>query len=198
MDRLLCLFRLGSLATVSAMFVAAGCAGPGLQVIDRAPVPEGDRRLRYTFSGDAAAVVEQAITETACLLLSGDWELSDCRGASRPESLCDMRSLDEAKAAVAPAIREIPRLRLTSSAQFLELIRTRIPSAEARSDVADARRTAICSDWSDPDGTCGALKVDKIWIFLHAPAGGDGAVDWFEVYLAEPVCTDEFSPGSQT
>ncbi len=81
MDRLLCLFRLVSLATVIAMFVAAGCAGPGLQVIDRAPVPEGDRRLRYTFSGDAAAVVEQAITETACLLLSGDWELSDCLGA---------------------------------------------------------------------------------------------------------------------
>jgi hypothetical protein len=174
----------------------AGCAATGPKdKLWEVGVPDSFSRFVYELGADPDAEIEKAISQAICLIRSGD--LPDCSENPQPETICNDRTNEEVDAAIRPAFEAIVRLKLTSAAMINADIARLIPGAYSTTQVADARRSFLCREWRNEDGACVAIRVDVIWILLHASPGGDGSADRFEVFLAEPTCGD-IPPGSQS
>ena len=174
----------------------AGCAAKGPKdKLWEVGVPDSFSRFVYELKADPDAEIERAISQAICLIRSGD--VLDCKEDPRPETICNDRTNEEVDAAIRPAFQAITGLKLTSPSAINADIPNLIRGAIATTQVADARRRFLCREWRNDDGACVAVRVDVIWILLHAPKDGDGSVDKFEVFLAERTCGD-IPPGSQT
>ncbi len=155
-----------------------------------AAVPEAPRRMAYQVDSgptpDIAPLLARALEQTICLLRSE--RADECQEPDPDVPVCNTRPVQEIQAALKPAFDAIPQMRLTSASSINAQLRASIPGGTSTTRVWDARRDHLCTEWRSTDGACVALKVDKAWILLHAPPGGDGRVDRFEVFLAERVC----------
>ena len=125
-----------------------------------------------------------------CLLRSGWQGAPDCRLDPTDASPCNFRTAEEIAQKMRPALASLLRLRLISPSVVKPQVSERIPGAIATDEVHDARRDALCREWRQPDGACLAVRYDALWILLHAPPPGDGAVDRIELFLAEDTCTE--------
>ncbi|MGH9259679.1 MAG: hypothetical protein ACRD08_07255 [Acidimicrobiales bacterium] len=158
-----------------------------------ATVPEAPRRLMYLADtgavADLSTQLAQALEQAVCLLRSE--RALECREPDPDVSACNTRPVQEIEAALKPAFDAIPRVRMTSAATINADLRALIPGSVSTTEVWDARRDHLCREWRSADGACVAVKVDKVWLLLHAQPGGDGRVDRLEVFLAERVCADD-------
>ncbi len=158
-----------------------------------AAVPEAPRRMAYQVDAgpapDVAALLARALEQTVCLLRSE--QADECEEPDPEPLLCNTRPVAEIRTALKPAFDAIPQMRLTSASSISAELRASVPGGTATTKVWDARREHLCREWRSADGACVALKVDRVWILLHAPPGGDGRVDRIEVFLAQRVCADK-------
>ena len=162
------------------------------------PVPERFERLELDLStsngqpADSAAVAA-AIERVVCLLRSG--RADDCREPDSAALVCTARSEAEIRAALTPTFHALREVVLTSSDDAVRTLRERLPGAVVSDIVYDARRKAPCYDWNPGDGACAAVRVDKVWLLLHAP-GRDKPLDRIDVFLApgERACDAAPSP----
>ena len=173
-----------------AFLALAGC-GAGVKPVDlAAPVPDASQRLEYTLptDGEMAAVeaaLQLAIEQTVCLLRSE--RADECEEPDGNPPACTVRGEAEIHEVVAPAFQLVKDLELTSPSTINAQVHAMLPDVVSTTQVYDARRTHLCREWRTVDGACVAMRVDKIWLLLHAPPAG-GPVDRLEVFLAERAC----------
>ena len=106
--------------------------------------------------------------------------------------MCNIkRSEAEIVAALRPSFAALLKLKLESSFLINDRVRTSVPNAIATREVRDARRSTLCREWRSDDGACVGIRLDSVWVLLHAPADGDGAIDHMEIFTAEAVCAED-------
>ncbi len=152
-------------------------------------VPEAARRLTYDLTRDSVAVIDKAVREAVCLVISGG-DVAECRENPDNPLRCNSRVKERVAEVLRPAFKAILKLKLQSVSTINASISQKIPGAFSTYEVYDARRTFRARDWKSSDGACVAINIDVIWILLHAAPDGDGSVDRFEVFLANPTCDD--------
>lgn len=181
-------------AILTGVVVWSACAarGPKDDVL-YAPVPEAARRLSFDVAGEGPRVLDRALQEAVCLVLSS--QFAECRDAPRQPDLCNQRTEPDVTAALSPTfngIRDvIPELRLTSASVVKVQLEERLPSAVVTDEVYDARRSAHCREWRTADGSCVAIRADSLWILLRGSPAPEGTLHTIEIYLAAPTtCTN--------
>jgi hypothetical protein len=177
------------LVTVCVLSACSSAKGPGDSLMGAA-VPEQPRRVEYTLTADTTAAVEDAVAGATCLLRSGWQGAPDCRFDPTEALPCNFRTADEIAQRFRPVFDTLLRLRLTSPSVVKPQVTDLLPGAVATDEVHDARRAALCREWRQADGACLAVRYDALWILLHAPPPGDGAIDRVELFLAEDTCTE--------
>ncbi len=185
--------RTSGIIAALAFLALTACATPQgpKDLTSFAPVPEAARRLTYDLTADPQAVMEEALQQSVCLVLSG--KVAECEDAPQTPDICNQRTTEEITTALRPAFEVLPSIKLTSPSRVKQQVTELIPGAFATDEVYDARRRTLCLMWPSPDGGCLAIRTDNIWILLHAPPVGDRTIDRVEVFLAGPTCTNELT-----
>jgi hypothetical protein len=153
-------------------------------------VPEATRRLEFPLGlgEDRSADWQAALEGTVCLLRSD--EPDECADLDGEPTICSARTETEIRDAVAPAYAAMSDVELASPFTVDSLMRTVLPLTVWTLEVDDARRTFGCRQWRSEDGACVAVRIDRAWVLLHAPAEG-GPIDRLDVFKADSICDPE-------
>lgn len=147
-----------------------------------ASVPEASARLNDLTLKKIDIALDQAV----CLVRSG--QAKQCQDSTSNPNWCDVRSEKQVRNELKAVFDELPKIKLANRFKVNSAIKKLIPDSIPTKAVKDARRSDSCEAWSNDDGRCVAIKFDILWILLHSPAEGDGSIDRFEIFLAEPAC----------
>jgi hypothetical protein len=166
------------------LIAACGHQEPNLAV---APVPDASQRLSFAPPADSAARAAM-LTATVCLLRGGHAE--DCQEAQGPQTPCDARPASQFVTLYEPLVDSVSRVRLTQAFAMNDALKRLFPDGTPMREIADARRSAPCSDWNAADGKCAALRYRDLWTLFRGPYSGQD-VSTIEVFLATPACRSE-------
>lgn len=182
-------------AILTALVVLSACS-PHRGIKDQltfAAVPEADRRLSFDVAHEGPQVLERALEQAVCLVLSS--QFGECRVAPQEPDVCTERTraaVDSALRPIFTVLRDtITDLRLTSPSLVKAGLEKRLPNTIVTDEVYDARRTAHCRDWAAADGACLAIRTDSLWILLRGSPAPEGKVQTVEVYLTAPSTCGE-------
>lgn len=174
---------------IALSFLQGCCCRQVSSIQGPVPVPVKSEKIVFSMNQKSDANMEELVAAVSCLIRTGSAEKSACDNQN--VSLCTLKTDSEVRSEYRQVVSSLQGFEFTSIFAFNNAIRKLLGTEAIGSvDVADARRTDSCKEWTG-EGSCGAFRYKDLWFLLKRSDPNSGPVQEVEVFLVGMPCREE-------